>query len=199
MNKQEFLEKLKSRLGGLPEQDIEERTAFYSEMIDDYIEDGLSQEEAVDSVGDIDDIVAQIVTDTPLTKLVKQKIKPDRKLKIWEIVLIALGFPIWFSLIVALFAVVISVYVSVWAVIISLWSTFAAFAVTGVAGIGAAIIFICRGFIASGLFVFGGAMVCAGLAIFMFFGCKASTKALLKLTVMMVSGVKNALIKKEEA
>ena len=39
MHKQEFLNALRSRLKGLPREDVEERLAFWGEMIDDRIED----------------------------------------------------------------------------------------------------------------------------------------------------------------
>ena len=39
MNKEEFLNALRSALAGLPQEDIEERLAFYSESIDDRVED----------------------------------------------------------------------------------------------------------------------------------------------------------------
>ena len=53
MTKQEFLLNLRKGLLGLPPQDIEERLAFYNEMIEDRIEDGLSEEEAVAEMGRI--------------------------------------------------------------------------------------------------------------------------------------------------
>ena len=46
MNKQEFLNQLRSGLNGLPHEEIEERVMFYSEMIDDRVEEGLSEEDA---------------------------------------------------------------------------------------------------------------------------------------------------------
>ena len=49
MNKQEFLVQLRNALSGLPKDDIEERIEFYSEMIEDRIEEGLSEEEAIAS------------------------------------------------------------------------------------------------------------------------------------------------------
>ncbi len=51
MSKQEFLAQLKDGLSGLPQSDIEERVAFYEEMIDDRIEEGLSEEQAVSEIG----------------------------------------------------------------------------------------------------------------------------------------------------
>ena len=50
-NKQAFLESLRKNLSGLPQEDVEERVMFYSEMIDDKIEEGLSEGEHVTVTG----------------------------------------------------------------------------------------------------------------------------------------------------
>ena len=105
MNKQEFITKLKAMLSDLPENEITERIDFYSEMIDDRIEDGLTEEDAVADLGSIEDIRAQIVKDTPITKIIKEKIKPKKRLRAWEIVLIVIGSPLWLPLLVVEFAV----------------------------------------------------------------------------------------------
>ena len=57
MNKQEFLMRLREGLSGLLQNEIEERLTFYSEMIDDRIEEGLSEEQAIGEIGDIDEII----------------------------------------------------------------------------------------------------------------------------------------------
>lgn len=100
MDKQEFLSKLRAKLSGLPQKDLEERLSFYSEMIDDRIEEGLSEETAVKELGTVDEVAGQIIADIPLSKLVKERIKPKRALNVWEIVLLAIGSPIWLSLII---------------------------------------------------------------------------------------------------
>ena len=66
MNKPEFLEALEKRLSGLPLEDIEKSKEYYSEMIDDRVEEGLSEEEAVEALGDIESIVSEIFSTTPL-------------------------------------------------------------------------------------------------------------------------------------
>ena len=129
MNKQEFLDGLRKGLSGLPQDDIEERLTFYGEMLDDRIEEGLSEEEAVAAAGSVNEIVRQTVADIPLAKIAKERIKPKRRLKAWEIVLLALGSPIWLSLGVAAAAVIFALYVTVWSVIASFWSVFASLAV----------------------------------------------------------------------
>ena len=60
-------------------------------MLDDQMEEGLSEEEAVAAVGPVDEIVRQIIADTPLAKLAKERMRPRRQLKAWEIVLLVLG------------------------------------------------------------------------------------------------------------
>ena len=94
MTKLQFLLALHDKLAGLPRNEVEERLNFYSEMIEDRMEDGLSEEEAVAAVGSIDEIAAQITADIPLIKIVKEKVKPKRKRNAWEITLLAVGSPL---------------------------------------------------------------------------------------------------------
>ncbi len=94
MNKQEYLESIRSRISAMPADDVNRFMDYYSEMIDDRVEDGLSEEEAVADMGSPDAAVEQILEDMPLTKLVKEKIKPKHELKAWEVVLIVLGSPV---------------------------------------------------------------------------------------------------------
>ena len=51
MNKTEFLDALRHALGKLPSYEVEQSIAFYAEMIDDRIEDGMSEQEAVAALG----------------------------------------------------------------------------------------------------------------------------------------------------
>ena len=199
MNKQEFLSGLQARLSGLPQAEIEDRLAFYSEMIDDRMEDGLSEEEAVSAAGTVDDIAARIIADIPFSKIVKEKIKSKKKPGAIIMTLLILGSPIWISLAVAAFAVILSVYVSLWSVIISLWAVFSSLAVCGltltVAGIGF-LIFVSA---PTGLAVIGIGTVCAGLSILMFFGCKSATKYTMLLTKRIAVQTKKFFIDKEKS
>ena len=197
MSKQEFLAQLRKGLSGLPRDDIEERLTFYSEMIEDQIEEGLSEEEAVSAIGCVDEIVAQVVAEIPLMKIAKERIKSKRRLSAGEIVLLALGSPIWLSLGVAAFAVILSLYISLWAVIISLWSVFVSLAACSIGGVLACVIFAVGGNGASGIAMLAAGIVCAGLSIFMFYGCKAATMGTLLLTKKMAIYIKNCFIKKE--
>lgn len=101
MNRYEFFAELRSALSGLPEADVQERIDFYAEMIDDRIEDGLTEAEAVASIGTPDEVASEILSEIPLTRLVKEKLTPNRSLKVWEIVLLILGCPVWLPMLLA--------------------------------------------------------------------------------------------------
>lgn len=197
MNKQEFLARLRNGLSGMPQDDIEERIIFYSEMIDDRMEEGLSETEAVGSIGTVDDVVSQILTDTPLTRLVKEKIKPERAMRSWEIVLLVLGFPVWLPLLIAAFAVILAVYIVVWSAVISLWAVEMSFWAGALGGVVLAFTAQVNGL--RGIVMLSIGLCCAGLSIFLFFGCKAVTKGILQLTKRAALWFKSLFVGKEAA
>lgn len=197
MLKQDFLSALREGLKGLPEKDIEERITFYGEMIDDRIEEGLSEEEAVNEIGTVDAVVQQIVAETPLTRIVGEKIKTKRRMRAWEIVLIVLGFPIWFSLLAAAGAVLLSLYIVLWVLVLVLWVIEIAFWVGAIALIVAGVGLLISGETPAELCALGAALLLAGLSIFLFFGCIAACKGAVKLTKKIAIGVKNLFVGKE--
>ena len=205
MNKSEFLAELRSRLVGLPQNEIEERISFYSEMIDDRVEEGATEEDAVAGIGSIDEIVAQILEDVPLWSIVKEKVKKKREktekkrrsLKAWEIVLIVLGFPVWLPLLIAAFAVILSLYLTLWALVISLWAVFVSLAACGLAGIIAGALYAILVKPIDGILLVAAGLVCSGLAIFAFIGCKAATKGTARLTKKMIFGIKHLFVGKD--
>ena len=199
MTKREFLAQLRQGLNGLPQEDVEERLNFYGEMIDDRVEEGVSEEEAVAAAGSVPEIVQQTVADIPLAKLAKEKVKPQRKLKAWEIVLLVLGSPIWLSLLIATAAVVLSLYVVLWSVIVSLWSIFASLTACAFGGVTVGIVFACGAQPLTGIAILGGGLVCAGLSIGMFCGCRAATRGILLLTKKLALGIKRCFLKKGDA
>ena len=198
MDKKAFLAELKIGLSGLPQKDIDERLSFYSEMIDDRIEEGMDEEEAVTGLDPIDQIVAQTLADIPFAKLVKERIKPKRALRGWEIALIILGFPLWFPLLVAAGAVILSLYIVVWSLVVSVWAIDASFGVCALGGIGIAWIDFVQGRALAGVAMIGAALLCAGLAILLFFGCLKMTKWTYHLAQKALLGAKKLFVKKEE-
>ena len=61
MNKQEYLSAIRVRIPKMPTEDMERFIAYYSEMIDDRMEDGMTEEEAVATMDTPDEAVDQIL------------------------------------------------------------------------------------------------------------------------------------------
>ena len=173
MKKKEFLDALSRRLSGLPRREREERVNFYREMIDDRIEEGIPEEEAVAGVGTVDGIVSQIMADRPA--VVSDPPKKSGGGRVGLILLLLLGFPVWFPIVLSLFITVVSLvfslFVTLWAIEISLMAG-------AVGGVGSFFVLLATGQAATAAFTLGGALVCGGLSIFLLFGAIAATRAL---------------------
>lgn len=194
MNKQEFIHELKSSLVGLPEEEVGKSIDYYSEIIDDYIEDGISEEDAVASLGNIDEVVSQIMLDIPLTKLVKAKVKPNRTLRVWEIILLVLGSPIWLSMLIALFSVVFAVYISIWAVVVSFYAVVLSLAVSTLAVIVGVFVSLLKGLFLNSLIFLSLAFICAGLTMLWFIGTNFFAKGTFILGKLCIKGIKRMFV-----
>lgn len=190
MNKQDFLRALQTKLSGLPQEDVERSLEFYREAIDDRIESGLTEEEAVGDLGAVDEIVEQILSETPLPKLIRAKVTPSRSLKGWEIVLLVLGCPLWLSLILAAAVIAFAVYVVIWSVVIAVYAVVLAFALSG-------IVVLVRGF---GQLMFTGlGLSLMGLSVLLFFAANEIAKGIVCLSRKYVLRMKSLFMKREEA
>jgi uncharacterized membrane protein len=197
MLKQEFLNELRARLSDLPQREVDDRIAFYGEMIDDRIEEGLSEQEAVEGIGSLDEIAKQIIGETPASKKSEDKARTRRRLKGWEIALIIVGFPVWGSLLLVLFAVLLTVFITLWSLVVSFWAVFGVLAGSGLGGVCGGIATVAMGNTLSGVAVVGVSFVCIGLAIFGFLGCVSATKGTALLTKKTVLGIKRCIVGKE--
>lgn len=194
MDKFEFLTQLRAKLWAIPQEDAARSIEYYREMIEDRMEDGLTEEEAVAAIGDVDEIVKNILADTPAVQPAIQPQARSRRLRWWEITLLVLGFPLWGSLAIAAAAVVFSVWISLWSVVISLYATSVAL---GVSAFGCILgSFFMIGNTAEILVALGAAMVCAGLSILFFVLSNLAAKGMVKLTQLTVKGIKGMFTRK---
>ncbi len=176
MTKHDFLRSLQNSLSALPQNTVAEHLNFFSEMIDDHIEDGLTEEEAVLAIGSVEDICRHITDGQSMPNPRAYRSSGSRTLRTWEMILLVLGSPVWLSLVIGAFAVVFSLYVSLWAVVISLWAVFVSLVLSGIAVIVGGVILATSGKGVTAIALIGAGLVSMGLSIFMFYGCKYVTK-----------------------
>lgn len=196
MNKIDFICEMNSRLYGLPEEDVNKSIDYYCELIEDSIEDGKSEEEAVEALGEIDEIVSQIMMDVPLSKIVKAKAKPSRALRVWEIILLVLGSPIWLSLLITLFSVILAVYISLWAVVVSFYAVVLSVAVSTLVVIVGTFVSLFKGLFLNSLIFLSLALICAGLTILLFIGTNYLAKGTFFLGKLCVKGIKRMFVRR---
>ena len=153
MNREDFLTALAERIQQLPTDEKNTVYEYYNEIILDKIDSGMSEAEVVAELGDIDDIAAKILSEyapqpdtvqgpaplqephiTPSNGYSYQPQMPPKRstaAKVWIIIGLVLGSPIWLSLLIAFFAVILSVVVAVVSVIISFWGAAGAVTLSG--------------------------------------------------------------------
>lgn len=198
MTKQEFLNALSERLQGIPKEDREKSLEYYSEMIDDRTEDGLTEEQAVKVMGSVGEIADRIINDMPVEKILKTKVTPKRKLSAWEIVLIAVGFPVWFPIGISLISVIFSLYLVLWVLIFCIYVVALSFAVSGLIAIVAFAMSIFGGHVLWGLFLLGCGMVLLGLSIPVFIGAVKTSFGCIHLTGKCFKKMKSSLARRKE-
>lgn len=196
MKRNEFLDELKAKLKGLPEADIEKAIAFYSEAIDDRIDDGLTEDQAVNAIGTPDDIAQEILLDTPLPKLVKAKATPSRTLKTWEIILIIISAPIWLTLLIVAASIVLSIIVTLFSLALSLLAIIVSLIVGSIAVIIASLIGIIAGEGFPALMQIGAAFLLLGISALLIIPVKAGVLWLIELIGKFIQWIKKLFIKK---
>ena len=196
MKKYEFLIELKEKLSALPSEDVKKILDYYSEAIDDRMEEGISEEEAVKAIGSVDKIADEILKDISLPKLVKAKVKPRRALRIWEIIIIILGLPLWLPLIISFAVVIFSVYIVFWSVVVVMFAAVLSVALGAVAGVAGLIVFGITGNLAQAILFAGLGLICAGLTVFVYYAAKWVAKGVIFLGRSIVLGIKRCILGK---
>lgn len=175
MNKLEFINTLGEHLSLLPPQEVTGILDYYVESIDDRMEDGMNEAEAIESLGPIGALAAKILSeqerlDVPeAPEPPKAGLEPDlpiqpRRMSPGTIALLIIGSPIWLSLGAAAFSLALALYIMIWALLGSLTIIAGALILSGILGAVAVwFVPVYPNTIAVRVLFFGGCLVCAGL------------------------------------
>ena len=210
MTKQQFLSELRLRLSDLPYADQKRSLDYYSEMIDDRVEDGLSEEDAIKKIGAPAMAASQIMQDMPITTLARARIGNSHSAL--AITLIIIGSPLWiallavlFSLVVTVFAVLFTLLAVAFSLIITFWAVEFSFAACTLGGAAAGILCIAmEQNILLGLLFIGAGLILFALTIFGYYGALYISKGLIFLCGCILKAykqicrfIKFCLIRKE--
>ena len=199
MSRDAFIGELRHRMAGLPKEAVDRTVEYYSELIADSMEDGLSEEEAVARLGSLDEIVSSVVKETPLTQIVETRLQESKKKggSGWVILLLILGAPVWLPVLIAVLAVLFALFIALWAVVVALWAAVLAVIVTGLAAVGVGIFELIRLHVPQGLVLLGGGLVCLGLCALLYLLMKLITVGTVKLCKWIWTGIKSLFVGKK--
>ncbi len=193
MDRQGFLDALQQCLSDLPQEDVARSLEYYEEMLDDRIEDGLTEQEAVEQIGTPSEIADRIRMEMPLQTLVRTRAKAKR-LKGWEIALLILGSPVWFPLVLSVLVILLSLYVVLWSLLLSLYAVDLSLAAAALASVGLSIWTILEQDILHGTFLLGAGLICAAFTILLFLVSKGATKGVCRGTAAFVRKCKRRIV-----
>ena len=164
-------------------------------MIDDRIEEGLSEEEAIAELGTVDEIYEQFLGELPLLSIIKDRITPKNRPSGGMLALIISTSLIWFPLLIVGLSLVLSLYAALWSLVLSAWAVFASLAISAPLGVVSGIVSIFTANATQGILLIGGGLAFAGLAILAYYGSLYATKGSAILTKKMIIGIKNLIVK----
>lgn len=195
MNKQEYLEILRRALAQMPSEELEKQIAYYDELISDMCEDGLSETEATARLGDPSAVAEELLAALPLGTLVKTRIQSESKPSALIIVLLVLGFPVWFPLLVSIGAVILSLLITLWALAVSFGAVVLSLGVSAVA----VPLALATGFLnGSPLMLLGGALAAAGLCVLGALALPGVFRGVVRISRAVGRGIKSIFIMKEK-
>lgn len=196
MTRDEFKSQLTSALRNVPTEEVQKTLDYYDEMIDDRIEDGMTEAEAIDSLESVSEIAKGVAAEIPMPVLIQNSVS-KRKVSWLSIVLIVLGSVVWLPLSLAIFSVIVSIYIVMWAVAAVLWCVFATFALCVPAGIiGAVAAPFTGGGVAGVCGMLALCLLGGGLAILMFFASLYTTKGIVGLAKLFGRWLKSLFVHK---
>ena len=195
MTKQLFLNELSAALHGLPREERYRTLRYYDELIDDRMEDGQSEEEAVSGLGEPEQVAREILGEE------EAPASTGKGRKVWLIVLLALGFPLWGSLLLAAVIVLLCVYLCLFlpAFVLGVLALASlAGAVVGVAGTPFLILDVglFAGGLPAGLFQLGMSVALLGLAVLSALGFYFTGKDTAKAARAIWRGIRHSFSKK---
>lgn len=202
MRKNEFLNEIRGALRGYPRNEVENSIEFYSEMIEDRVENGMSEEQAVASLGNIDLIIKNIKMDMPLKSVIRETAKEKKEERIREnkhlsagtIILLILGAPLWIPLLIVAMSLFLVFFILLWVFDIVLFVVGIALAASLAGGIVGGVMSFIAGNPGTGIAWIGAGIAALGLAIFLFIAGVGMAKANLSLLGSMAKSTKRRMI-----
>lgn len=112
MTKSTFIDTLRGLLESLNEDECNKFISYYEEIIEDYKESGLSEQEVIKKIGSPKSVANNILREQDSININI----PSFNSKLLNIILLILGFPLWGSLLLTVVLLILSAYIIIWCI-----------------------------------------------------------------------------------
>ncbi len=112
MTKSTFIDELRGLLESLNEDECNKFISYYEEIIEDYKESGLTEQEVIEKIGSPQSIANNILSEQDSININI----PSFNSKILNMILLILGFPLWGSLLLTAVLLILSAYIIIWCI-----------------------------------------------------------------------------------
>ena len=194
MKKDDYLDRIRQLLQGMPPEDLDRSLAFYAESIADRMEDGMSEAEAVASMESPEEVAKAILMEQPLAKLVKARAR-EKHPGALEIVLLILGAPLWLPLVLVVLLLALVAVLLLWVFALVFAAVTLALGLAAVAVMAGLFLSLTKLGLPGILVALSAALLLAGLAILMGFAVVGMGKLAVAAGKALVRGVKSLLIR----
>lgn len=196
MTKEIFLNELANKLHQLPQKEVKQHLSYYEELLNDMLEDGISQEDAVAKLGNINEIAQEILCEQPISVLVKNRVRPKKGWTGPAIAVAVLGAPMWIPLVLSFIITAAAIAFSIVAIIFSIFLVAVSFALAGILILmrGISILFISTSY---AVFAIGIGFLMLGLACLLTLAVEYASVGFYRGTQWLLRVSKNFLIVKE--
>ena len=117
MNKTEFLRELEKELKKINKKEYKNYISYYDELIEDYKEDGNSEDEAIEKIGNPKDIANNNIEELNNSAINSM----TTSLKVVSIILIILGSPLWGTLVLCVLCLILSLFILIGCAYLLIW------------------------------------------------------------------------------
>ena len=103
----------------MPPEELERQIAYYDELFSDMLEDGKSESEIVEHLGEPSAVAGELLRELPFGTLVRSRAKEIKGWSPMSIVLAVLGSPVWLPLLLAAVIVLLALLLVIWVLVLS--------------------------------------------------------------------------------
>lgn len=114
MTKDEYLSELRVGLAAFSKDEVDRAVSFYEEMVDDRVEAGVSEEEAVGSLEPPAEAAARIISEMPAVPRAAARLRSPKTPRSWFVAFVVaavIGSPVWIPLTLGVIIAVIGCFI----------------------------------------------------------------------------------------